>query len=55
LNGVSGCYTYDGSSQTSPNAVVTGVPILYSNCQECNSVSPTPTPTSTPTPTPSMM
>jgi hypothetical protein len=54
ISGENGCYTYDGSTQTSPNVVISGTPILYESCESCQTLpSPTPSQTTSPTVTPS--
>lgn len=54
INGVNGCFTFDGATTVSPNGSVTGDIILFSNCDECEFVTPSATPTSTVTPTPTI-
>jgi hypothetical protein len=54
INGENGCYTYNGATTVSPNGSVTGDIILFSNCDECEFVTPSATPTSTVTPTPTV-
>lgn len=54
INGVNGCFTFDGATTVSPNGSVTGDVILFSNCDECEFVTPSATPTSTVTPTPTI-
>ena len=54
VNGVDGCFIFDGGTTVSPNASVSGVITLFENCNECENVEPSPTPTVTSTPTPTV-
>ena len=54
INGVDGCFIFDGATTVSPNASVSGVITLFENCNECENVEPSPTPTVTSTSTPTL-
>jgi len=52
INGVQGCYVFNGLSTISSNATVSIIDSWYSECSTCLSFGLTPTPTHTPTYTP---
>ncbi len=54
INGVFGCYQFQGTSSVSTNATASGVESWYVDCNLCLGVSPTATPTPTVTPTPAI-
>jgi len=54
INGIFGCYQFQGTSSVSTNATASGVETWYVDCNLCLGVSPTATPTPTVTPTPAI-
>jgi hypothetical protein len=52
INGNNGCFVFDGATTISPNGVVTDTITLFTNCNECENVTPPVSASSTPTPTP---
>lgn len=54
VNGVDGCFVFDGGTTVSPNASVSGVITLFENCNDCEYIEPSPTPTETSSSTPTI-
>jgi hypothetical protein len=52
INGVQGCYVFNGMSTISSNATVSIIDNWYPDCSTCQSYGLTPTPTNSPTHTP---